>query len=1138
MEEKILFLSEISLNGFKSFPFKTKIPFSQDITCIVGPNGCGKSNIADAIQWVLGEQKPTEVRLKEMSEVIFSGNDKRKPFSFAEVSILLKNGNEEIKITRKIFSTGESNYYLNGKQVRLKDLKDFLKSENLNINSYVVLSQGEIERVALLKPYEKRYLIEECAGIFRFREKEKMTILKLEDTERNLSFVKNLLKEQEKIAHSLKVQVGRVKAYKKIEEEERRILELLFGQERDCLLKELEKIKEKLLFEEEERIKLIKKLEEMEKEIEELQGKLKEKEKKEIFLREGISELAVKLQSIELNLEKSKEKKNEIEEEVLKLKNFLSESEKKIKENEKILKEKEESFKLFGFEIENLNEMIKKINEDLKLFKKSSKEIEESYLNFLKPYEEIQRNKNSMAAELFIIENQIKKIKSSIFLQEKELETFKERKIASENKMREIKNKLDKSLEEMKEIESFLEKEKEILREEKENLNEKEREFQIKVSEREKIRELIEREKKFLEDLNKGKKTCGILLNAPLEWENFVDLLLEELENSNLSRELYPEEPGIFITPKKIEAPDIEGAIHIKNLLRVENDEFLWVLECLPPIYYVEDIEKAKELSLIYPYFCFFERNGRILKGSIFCNPPYSKAGVVGSKIRVEKLERKLKELEEIIKKNEVFVGLKKKEVERIEKEIENKEKLREEILNYGLELKNSYFEISTNLKNLEEKINEIEINLEKLKGELEFFSGEFHEKEVILKSLILEEEKKKEELLNYKKNLDEIRGKERENEKIIQELLKELKEKEILKEKTLWEIQKLSEFLVEEKNEISKNEIFKKEKELKIFELKKLIEDREKEYFFLKENLEKERENLGEVLQEKEEIFLKLKERQSTLKKIKEEKEKNFQLIEKIKAEYEIKKNELKSLEERAREALGIEISSCPSSEEYNLREALKEVREKKKKFGLVNPLAERDLEEVLEKLRFIKKQKEDLENSCLALRNDLKNLEIEATAKFKNTLEVVNENFQRYFSYLFGGGEAKISLLDSDNPLESGIELLVKPPGKKVQHMMLLSGGERALVSLAFLLSLFSTSPSPFIVLDEADASLDDMNVERFINLVKKLKEKMQVILITHNRRTMEEASLLLGVTMEEPGLSKIVPLEIKEIFKKFAY
>lgn len=1136
MEKKNYIILKLILNGFKSFPFKTDISLSEDITCIVGPNGCGKSNIVDAIQWVLGEQKPTEVRLKEMAEVIFQGSKKRKSYSFAEVSLILKkNGSDEkIKITRKIHSSGESIYSINDKNIRLKDLKDFLKNENLNINSYAILSQGEIERVALLKPYEKRYLIEECAGIFRFKEKEKIALLKLEDTERNLDLTKHLLSEQEKIAHSLKVQAGRAKAFRQIEEEEKRLLEIFYAQERDKIQKDLEEIKNFIIIEEEKRLNFISNSNELEERIGILEKKEKEVEKEEEILREKKEKLLLKIQEIKFEIEKREEKikeidirDKEIEEEISLIEKEIEEEKAFIFEKENIFKEKEKEIKNIYNEISEEEKVLKEIEEKLK-----EKEEELSKLNL--PLQEIQREKNDYGTSIAIIRDSIEKTKNSISLEEKELRTFQEKKKSIEEEIKRVESDLKENSEKLSNLEKVIEVGKEELFKLENLSKEKEKEIQNLKTDLAKSEELIKREKNLLEENKNGENSLAFLIKPPLSWESFVDLLFDEISSAIVSYGELPQGNGLYIREKEIPLPEIEGAIPARDIIKLEERAPQWLVKALPPIYFVEEESQLEKISEKFPYFSFFDKNGRVIKGSLLGKPPYLKSGLLGSKLRVEILSKKIEELElEIKEKEKIFIDL--------EKEIFLKKKKQEENEKVKGELS---FKIS-NLKNLEGQLKIQDLNLrerieESKKKNINMLESLRNLEEEEKRNLneankYLDEEKKIKGLVeNTKEIIEKIKAEEKEKQYLLQGMLKKLKEKEIERERVYqsW---------IKEKENFSKNEEkikrLKKEREENKEEkgkIKKDVEKLETEFFNLKEMEEEAKEEEEIKIQEKNKIEEEIKNYQSNFKKLREIMEENFKNIQELKTKEEVLKIKFLELEEKSRNNLGIELKNCFSSNEENINEKILKIKEKKERFGQINPLAEKELEEILSKIDFIKKQKEDLENSCKALKEDLEKLGKEALKRFQETFEKVNGNFQKYFSFLFGGGQAKILLQNEENPLDAGVELIVEPPGKKIQHIMLLSGGERALVSFAFLLSLFSTSPSPFIFLDEADASLDDFNVERFINLIRKLREEIQVILITHNRRTMEEASLLLGVTMEEPGLSRVLPLSPKEILK----
>ncbi|MEJ5166493.1 MAG: hypothetical protein WHV67_05645, partial [Thermoanaerobaculia bacterium] len=700
-----------------------------------------------------------------------------------------------------------------------------------------------------------------------------------------------------------------------------------------------------------------------------------------------------------------------------------------------------------------------------------------------------------------------------------------------------LKEEIEKLGSEFSGIEEFLNLERENFEKLERDLREKEREIQSIESEITKLKELKERELSLIKDHEKEKDTLAFILKPPLEWEKVVDVLFEEISSAVPSREEDPKDKGLFMLNRKVPVPEIEGAIPVKEILKIREDGPQWILEALPPIYFLKDKERAREISQNYPYFAFFDEEGNYYKGSLLGKAPYSKSGLIGSIIKAEILERKIMDLERTFEEKEIYFKKLEEDLKLKESQLEEKSIQREKLFLKISDLKNNIGQIDIQKRNVNERLQEISKKIENYKKDL----AEMEEKQKIN----LEEAGKyleKEAELKHKieqigKEIEDIKKVEKEKQFFLQNRLKNLKEAEIEKERIKGEILKIKEKVLRDEEELKS---LLEEKAQNLLDIEKISQEKEsleREYFLYKEKEEKNREELSVIEQEKEKIERKIREFQNILKKIREEMEENLKLIESLKGKDEIIKVRLEELEDRASSILGIPLKECPSNNEENLNEKIQKIKEKKERFGQINPLAEKELEEVWAKVEFIKKQKEDLENSAKALREDLKELENQAIKRFQETFQRVNENFQKYFTYLFGGGQAKIVLQNEENPLEAGIELVVEPPGKKIQHIMLLSGGERALVSFAFLLSLFSVSPSPFLFLDEADAALDDFNVERFINLINRLKEEIQIILVTHNRRTMEEASLLLGVTMEEPGLSKILPLSPKEVLEKLA-
>lgn len=1055
-----MYLKSLELFGFKSFPEKTILKFEPGIVVIVGPNGCGKSNLLDAIKWALGEQSPKSLRGSKMEDVIFNGTENYPPLNYAEVTLVFSNEDkylpieyEEVSITRRLFRSGESQYFLNKNPVRLKDIQDLFLGTGIGETTYSFIEQGKIEVFLNYKPEEKRLLFDEASGIIKYKEKRKETLKKLEETENNLMRLEDIIGEVKRQINYLEKQVEKAKRYKEIEsqliEVEKKIATL------KC--KELERKTNEVL----EEIKDLKNKEEKENEsLEESKSACDELNKELAILKEDVEKLNSQIFSLESQkkvlqnkMELNRKRISEIKERIKNIEEREGEIEKDlIQQDEKIAKEKE-SFFLWQRQKDNLERTIQKIKEEKK---------------------EKEREKQNLGKEM------VKKREEILFKEEEKIK-INNQLIELDTHLKDLSARKRRLFIDQERLEGFFKEKEKDLREQEESL----------ASLRRELIQLIQKREDLEEDLQKYEKREKEIFDKKLEKEKeLVELSFYEefLKNLELKYEInsFSDKVKIIFEELPSSVNRIIASLDKENFLKKE-DGYIYEIEAKLISFHEEDIKEEKRIREVNLKDLDFE---------------------------LEKISQKKEELNRLLKE-------KIEEILYKEKRIGEEEKEKENIAQQFFRIKEEKELIEVEIKEVTREIEEIEDKKKILEKDKERINEELSRLNDVLKEI-----ERRKEILTLQINEQEKERVEKETElksleKSKEEILKRQTLLEEVKKRLLEEKENMREEKEERRKQIEKIEKEIKEDNEKIFAIEKKIGELEREKNILKERNVSLEKQIGQV--EKE-----LEIKRGNLQKIREalyEKKleiNNFhfeqnKIIDYLKQVYQIDFVPLERVEEDLKALM----------EE---RKRLKKLREE---LGEVNLVAIEEFEDLNKRYKFLEEQRRDLLHSKEELRRMINKINKISQENFLSTFNKIREEFKRIFRYLFGGGKAEIVLLDKNDILECGIDIEVQPPGKKLQNISLLSGGEKALSTIALLFAIFKVRPSPLCILDEIDAPLDEANVDRFNGLLKEFAKTSQFIVITHNKVTMSNADILYGVTMQERGVSKLVSVKFaKEV------
>ncbi|MEM1248310.1 MAG: AAA family ATPase [Acidobacteriota bacterium] len=1223
-------LKRLEISGFKSFVDPVKTDFSKGITAIVGPNGCGKSNFSDAINWVLGEQSPKSMRGGSMADVIFNGSEKRGPLGMCEVSLALDpegldvegTENGEIIIGRRLFRSGESQYRLNDKTVRLKEIRDILMDTGLGLRAYSVIEQGRIGQILSGKPQERRKLIEEAAGVTRYKQRKRLAEIKLEDATANRMRLDDIIAEVERALRSLKRQANAAVRFKEREGEYRALLERVLIERWRSLQEKLDelthRIDQGIDVEAEQTAELSQKeaaLAEARERLEELSRELAEKHQHQ-------ADLGAKIEGRQQFVRGARQTTQEIEERLENGKTIAEQRHQEIETHRSSLEALEQrAEQLFGERdaaastVERDQQLIAAAEGALKTVASRLEEVRGRMMTSLGNsnalqsklhQEQIEREKAAYRrerAEQELIESRddLSKINEELAEADKGLgqlrEQFTER--------RDVRAALEQTIEGLEGREASLRHQSERTSEEKRTYEQRKAVLQelaeADVRRRNKIREALARlgveDPRFLDDV----------IEVPAGWEDSLDLYLDQLRDAvlvpddedplALARALSadrsqgtllrpgdpdrkPQENGRsgprFLgggngAPRPFDPFNSEAPSRSGLSIRDAGDDPAVVTSLgealglsrefacsLPPAYLVESAEDAERLALDRPGTAFISRDRLWAhNGVLHVQGDEAIPGVLARNREMQDIEDRLpglvRRLEEL---SEEIAAVSQEKAERTEKrdgidrEISEINKTQavasarqQDASARRDKAQQRYEKLALRQKQLSSELEQHSERREALQRQLEAAVVAHQEMEGLFDTVQTEVDERRQERealrttgAGHEGRLQLLRERVDSHDSETRRLRQQIGDVEGYLSQWQSEEHRLGERRTDLLGQIEEAET----------DLQSSLEQRsaaEEETLAAQQRLDGHRQqvkNLEEAVVEQREnrdggrgALEQLRVEQATVA------QDVGHVRELFREEFERSLPETVEAAAKPTEAAETvedeEAETPPEPVVIDLAEMEAELRQRKEvldRMGPVNVLAAEEYQEQLERHGFLTEQRADVQESILSLRSTIQEINETSSTRFKETFEEVNKTFGESFVKLFRGGEGYMRLLDEDDPLETGIEIVARPPGKKLQNIMLMSGGEKALTAIALLFALFQTKPSPFCILDEVDAPLDDANVLRFVDTLKSMSEDTQFLVVTHNKLTMEAASSLYGVTMEEKGVSKLVGVDVDEL------
>ena len=1180
-----MYLKRLELQGFKSFADKTILELRPGITTAIGPNGSGKSNISDAIRWVLGEQSMKSLRGAKSLDVIFAGTQNRKSLGFAEASLVFDNSDgelpieyTEVTVTRKIYRSGETGYYINKVPCRLKDVLELFMDTGIGKDGYSIIGQGKIDEILSNKSEDRRHIFEEAAGIVKYRTRKEESEKKLEHTKLNLLRINDILSEIEGNLEPLQIQADKAKKYLNLREELKSIEIGLFVYNIEKYKKDLQELVQSIdvmtsqCKDEEEKLETVKSLkEELKTNIDKITEEIESmsnigfESKKQIEILN--SDINVSKTKIANNNENSERYAKEIEEQNARITELNEEIEQKESKKDNLKKNKEK----FENELKEKQEELDKLTQKL-----SSKELEiEGYKqtveqNTDKKYE-LQSEINTQNVNYQNYEKREAQIKQEIQVTISELDGTRLNKEDIYKQFTEIQNKKNKIQKSLDDVAKQREEANQKIKAYENDINNLSGEMRIKES---RLKFLIETEKEkegyiksvksLLQDCENvkdlGKGMHGVLANiidVPDDLETSIEMclgaslqnivteteedakkLVEHLRKNNLGRASFL--PISSVKGKKLDKikGNEKGVIGIASDLVKYNKKYEQIiLNLLGRTVIVDTMETAIKVAKQNGYIFrivtvegdLINPSGAITGGSV----AKKTVNILGRGKEIEKLEKEINNL--------------KQRIEKLQNDRLNYEESIEGILELSANLEKEIQEIDIIYATEKQKVISIDENIEKLEKRLARLKEE-------QQSL----EKQKEEAVSLKGNIqveiNKIVEQNQELSKVITEFAELNKDDQKYIDDLNFDITNLkisvssfdeSEASIEEIKERINQELenTKISIENKKNQIEQIAIENEKLEKSINETLQKIEEIKAEVQNSSnkiEELKQQRTEKSETLSKQEDEITHKFKIIEDLKGQLvklDVKKTKIEEDINEIYNKMWEEYELTPNNVgEYQRPENVQltqrrvnSLRNEIKELGSVNVDSIEEYKNLKDRYDFMSEQRLDLENTMSKLRSVISDMTQIMREQFKEKFKVINKNFGEVFAELFGGGKAELILEDENNILECGIEITVQPPGKKLQSMTLLSGGEKAFTAIALLFAILKINPAPFCVLDEIEAALDDVNVFRYAEYLKKFAEHTQFLVITHRKGTMEVADTVYGVTMEESGISKLLSMKM---------
>lgn len=1188
-EPNFVELKKIEISGFKSFATKTTIEFNEGVTAVVGPNGSGKSNIIEAVRWVMGETSAKSLRGGKMNDIIFAGSDSRKPVNLAEVTLVLNNEDQflpldftEVSITRRLHRSGDSEFYLNKQACRLKDITDLFMDSGLGKESFSIISQGKVESIFNSKPEDRRAIFEEAAGVLKYKTKKKKAEKKLAETKDNLNRVQDIVYELETQIEPLKIQSSIAKDYL---DQKKQLKDVEIGATAVEITQFTGEWKEKNQH-----------LQTMNQQLSENKQKSQALESDLVAYRNQKQQLSTKIEENQTHLLQAIQSIEQLEGEKNVLsernKNTQENKEKALRSKEEL----QQQLQATKAEAKSVSEVIaekeaeqKELIKELKAVKKerdllsgNQKQMEEQlrneYIDRMQQETSLKNERTYLQKNVTQFEQQHARSHSSKQRLEKQVQELTENDTQYTKQLEQVQQEIAETLLHFQEKQAYLQTLKKDREEKETQLYEAMRVLQQAKAKRDSLVELNEDYNGFYqgvrEVLKQKDRIGGIvgavaeLIEVPKQLETAIDIALgaanqhiivedersgrraiQFLKTKHSGRATFL--PLTSIKPRRLaesiqtQAKTTAGFVGIaSDIVQFPENIQNVIQNILGTTIIAENLESANQLARQFQYkYRVVSLEGDVMNAGGSMTGGSTKKGnrnsLLSRKNDLQSLKEQIQKMDILLQQKEIDIRGSKQEEKKVEQLLETlretgeqKRFAEQELKNKTTSFKDELYRLSRELKAQEyeeniaqkeaeeaaERLTEIQTELvqvqEKmalLNKQMDMVSSQNEEKE--LKRAQLTE--LYQELFAHSATLKEnLNGLEKDKQRLLEQMDHQERQMALL-DKQLSETNHFTGTHQHSKQELEET-LIRLRKERKAVEI-------------ALENGKKEKQEIEADIDEAEQALMK--------------KNNQRQYVIEQKSMIEVEKNRLDVAIETRLSILSEDygLTYEAAMQDYTLEMPIEEAKRKVKllkkgieELGTVNIASIEDYDRVNERYQFLLEQKNDLEEAKSSLFDTMEEMDTEVVKRFSEVFEAIQGKFSDVFEEMFGGGKAELKLTDPADLLTTGIEIIAQPPGKKLQQLSLLSGGERSLTAIALLFSILLVRPVPFCILDEVEAALDEANVVRFGRYLRKFNEDTQFIVITHRKGTMQEANGLYGVTMQESGVSKIVSVRLEDVEK----
>ncbi|QFF98506.1 chromosome segregation protein SMC [Psychrobacillus glaciei] len=1180
-----MFLKRLEIIGFKSFADRIGIDFVPGVTAVVGPNGSGKSNVTDAIRWVLGEQSAKSLRGAKMEDVIFAGSDSRKALNFAEVTIILDNTDHrvaldfaEISVTRRVFRSGDSEYLLNKQTCRLKDITDLFMDSGLGKEAFSIISQGRVDEILNSRPEDRRTIFEETAGVLKYKQRKKKAEFKLIETDDNLNRVLDILHELDSRMEPLQIQSSLASDYLKMSDELKGIEIAVISHDLNLFVRESAELHTKLQALEETKKALLLQINDIEASIQSDRKVMSNIDEKLDVGQSELVEASSELERLEGRKLLLAEKKQNASQQISQLRRALVEEQEKLEVLEFQLKENNVSKSEKQVLLKELR--LKKLQIETVL-SKSASELEEEIEELKSTYIDLLNEEATMKNEMKHMEQQLQ---FELISAEKMMEDYREIKEELE-KLTNRKNELDLTLsscqkeladkllnfktkrEVAEQLERGFEEQQTMLQKayqmkhqmqaRKDSLEELESEFSGFFQGVKEV--LIARDKK---ELNGIHGAVAELIQIPHTYMSAIDtaigqqsqhiitdtsqdarVAIDWLKKKRVGRATFL--PLQVMKSRKLNEQTLSvikqhpSFVNTADKLVNYNDGYQIIVEnLLGNIIVAKDLKGANEMASRLQYkYRFVTLDGDVVNagGSLTGGSVKQQSSLFTRKVELEQLNDKLIELEKSVLQAEKSVSAKKQEVQMLRVELEETRLAGENLRAQELTLLSETRECAAIISRLTSQLLE--------------YDEEKNEKVNLQSNLVRKKEKTtsrdaeiKEALATIQGTIDDLQHLKlqsiEEKDKFQNELGMLLSQIAVVNEQVTQQEREKTQFVNSVQSSTQKIDTL--QKEIAWYENDDQAGPSAEELTNLIAQYKMTKDRLIEQIQGGKlgriELVQNISRSESSLKQFQQQaglltnEERSFEIkLSKLEVEINTLQNHLEETYELTLEEAERDFSF--EMEEHLARKKVTLLKRSIEELGPINLGAIQEFEQVSERHSFLTEQREDLLSAQETLHEVIKEMDEEMIIRFESTFNDIQRHFKVVFRELFGGGQADLILTDPSSLLDTGIDIIAQPPGKKLQNLTLLSGGERALTAIALLFAILHTRPVPFCILDEVEAALDEANVTRYSKYLKKFSHDTQFIVITHRKGTMEGADVLYGITMQESGISKLVSVKLEE-------